>query len=401
MTDGDDAYKNPTDNHKMHVWFVEPRKKRGVLTVDGITQIAQHKYVSGSYTYLDSYLSPNLWEPLTNLLPLWVAPNAITTFGGFWSMTVYILSTHYLDTGKIPNWLYIYNGICMIVYYTLDCMDGKQARRTKTSSPVGQLFDHGIDCLCTLSHLKLFQCISGVQPWEFLFLQCSLQFTFWQAQWEEYYTGILKHSNGKFLGVSEVNYGMAVWSILTGTLIKPDLYAIELATDVPFVSWLFDEQIIRVRHVLGFAWCTIMIGLLIFSWIRVKMHVNNTTLFLSAMSKLLSPTLVCFTALLGLNEKTIPMASLSMGLCLCLITIKLIVKSMARMAMASIQWDILPFCFMVIAAHLIKGKEAPLFYSLTVFYIFRLLYWVHKALTQLCERLNVRLFHIPYPIKAE
>jgi len=27
----------------------------------------------------------------------------------------------------------------------LDAMDGKQARRTKSSSPLGQLFDHGCD----------------------------------------------------------------------------------------------------------------------------------------------------------------------------------------------------------------------------------------------------------------
>jgi len=30
------------------------------------------------------------------------------------------------------------------MYQTLDAVDGKQARRTGTSSPLGQLFDHGI-----------------------------------------------------------------------------------------------------------------------------------------------------------------------------------------------------------------------------------------------------------------
>jgi phosphatidylglycerophosphate synthase len=28
-------------------------------------------------------------------------------------------------------------------YLHMDCLDGKQARRTKNSSPLGQLFDHG------------------------------------------------------------------------------------------------------------------------------------------------------------------------------------------------------------------------------------------------------------------
>ena len=31
----------------------------------------------------------------------------------------------------------------MLSYLHLDCIDGKQARRTKSSSPLGQLFDHG------------------------------------------------------------------------------------------------------------------------------------------------------------------------------------------------------------------------------------------------------------------
>jgi phosphatidylserine synthase len=35
-----------------------------------------------------------------------------------------------------------------VVFYTiLDCLDGKHARRTNTSSPLGQLFDHGCDAL--------------------------------------------------------------------------------------------------------------------------------------------------------------------------------------------------------------------------------------------------------------
>lgn len=40
------------------------------------------------------------------------------------------------------------------MYSTLDNIDGKQARRTGTSSPLGELFDHGIDSLnCALASL--------------------------------------------------------------------------------------------------------------------------------------------------------------------------------------------------------------------------------------------------------
>ena len=43
-----------------------------------------------------------------------------------------------------PWWVYFLNGFAGLVYLHLDCIDGKQARRTKSSSPLGQLFDHGM-----------------------------------------------------------------------------------------------------------------------------------------------------------------------------------------------------------------------------------------------------------------
>jgi hypothetical protein len=36
---------------------------------------------------------------------------------------------------------------CVEWYSLLDNLDGRQARRTGTSSPLGELFDHGCDCL--------------------------------------------------------------------------------------------------------------------------------------------------------------------------------------------------------------------------------------------------------------
>ena len=37
----------------------------------------------------------------------------------------------------------------LFLYQSLDAIDGKQARRTGTSSPLGELFDHGCDSLST------------------------------------------------------------------------------------------------------------------------------------------------------------------------------------------------------------------------------------------------------------
>ena len=48
-------------------------------------------------------------------------------------------------TGPLPNWFYIFLGVSYFVYLEADNSDGKQARRTGTSSPLGMLLDHGMD----------------------------------------------------------------------------------------------------------------------------------------------------------------------------------------------------------------------------------------------------------------
>lgn len=43
----------------------------------------------------------------------------------------------------------------MFIYQSLDAIDGKQARRTGTSTPLGELFDHGCDSISTGNCLSL------------------------------------------------------------------------------------------------------------------------------------------------------------------------------------------------------------------------------------------------------
>lgn len=50
-------------------------------------------------------------------------------------------------SGEAPTWVYVLNFATTLIYMHLDCLDGKQARRTGSSTPLGQLFDHGCDAL--------------------------------------------------------------------------------------------------------------------------------------------------------------------------------------------------------------------------------------------------------------
>ncbi|KAF7694737.1 hypothetical protein CDIK_1979, partial [Cucumispora dikerogammari] len=47
------------------------------------------------------------------------------------------------------NFAFLYCSLAIVVYWICDGLDGKQARKTKTSSPLGQCFDHTADSLVT------------------------------------------------------------------------------------------------------------------------------------------------------------------------------------------------------------------------------------------------------------
>ena len=440
------------DGHKNHYWLFAPRGKgQKVLTDAGADNIAHHKYKSGGSTALDDYLSPNVWEPLTNSLPMWLAPNLITTIGFTFNLASYALGAWYLNyTLELPWWLFVFNGTCIMIYYTLDCMDGKQARRTKSSSPLGQLFDHGVDCLSVLSFIQTIQCMLKLPPHLLLVLQNSLQFPFWVAQWEEYYTGSLPHSSGN-IGVTETNYGLGMWSIFTGILFGREMYDTVVYTIIPnnnnndhhhplannnkFIEWLIfggssstsaaTAIDVQVKHIMIVVYVIFTIILIVLSWKRVYNHImledsddddddddmkkkkkkvtkfEKQKLFASAMSKFVSPLLLTVTSMYGLVDSigSSSGGSLSLGLCYCLITIRIIVYSMARMGYAVIQYDVLPFVGTVLYMKLSTTTTVDpsmLFQLLDLYYLARILYWARKAIDQLCKRLNVQLFRIPY-----
>ena len=86
------------------------------------------------------------------LCPLWVAPNLLTLVGFLCCVAHFLLLTVYdydftaATTGNehpIPRWAWLAVAALLFLSHTLDGIDGKQARRTGTSSPIGELFDHG------------------------------------------------------------------------------------------------------------------------------------------------------------------------------------------------------------------------------------------------------------------
>lgn len=91
-----------------------------------------------------------------------------------------------------PTWLYFSFAFGLFMYQTMDNVDGKQARRTGTSSGLGELFDHGIDSLnCTLASLLETAAMGfGTTPVGIFTALCPCLPMFFST-WETYHTHTL------------------------------------------------------------------------------------------------------------------------------------------------------------------------------------------------------------------
>lgn len=81
-------------------------------------------------------------------------------------------------------------------YYIIDGIDGKQARRTQTSGPLGELFDHGLDSwtaiLITVCMYSVFgRTDHSVSPLRMYFILWNIFINFYLSHWEKYNTGVL------------------------------------------------------------------------------------------------------------------------------------------------------------------------------------------------------------------
>ncbi|KAI1319478.1 CDP-alcohol phosphatidyltransferase [Xylariaceae sp. FL0255] len=126
------------------------------ISDDALIHLRSYQYSSVDKSPVSHYILRPYWNAFVELLPLWLAPNMVTLLGfGFIIANVGLLVIFMPDLiGPGPSWLYFSFAFGLFMYQTMDNIDGKQARRTGTSSGLGELFDHGIDSLnCTLASL--------------------------------------------------------------------------------------------------------------------------------------------------------------------------------------------------------------------------------------------------------
>ncbi|KAH0289502.1 sn-1,2-diacylglycerol cholinephosphotransferas-like protein [Aureobasidium namibiae CBS 147.97] len=162
---------------------------------DRLPKLKEYKYSGVDHSLLSRYvLKPFYTHVVINCFPMSMAPNLIT-LSGFSFVIMNLLTMFYYTPGMdqdCPSWVYYSWAIGLFTYQTFDAVDGSQARRTRQSGPLGELFDHGVDAVNTSLEVLIFSAaMSFGQGWKTVLILFASLLTFYVQTWDEYHTHTL------------------------------------------------------------------------------------------------------------------------------------------------------------------------------------------------------------------
>ncbi|GET93689.1 aminoalcoholphosphotransferase, putative [Leishmania tarentolae] len=228
----------PTARHQS----INPLKNEYIPPVY-LPNLRKYKYSGTDFSILTQYVLQPYWNFVVNLVPMTIAPNRIT-FTGFligMSSAAFLVYFYFFEGGVYPSWSLYYAAFALFTYQTLDAIDGKQARRTGTCSPLGELFDHGCDAFLTPFVLLSVSLATYMDPVERFWLLVISSMSLFTVIWEQFSTGTFElgyisgPSEGIILNcvlfILSAMYGESIWD---ASAVGPYDVAYPAA-----LSWLF------------------------------------------------------------------------------------------------------------------------------------------------------------------
>lgn len=164
------------------------------LPVDALPGLRLYKYSSVDNSPLSKWILKPFYTRLIEWFPKWVAPNLITVGGLAFSVlsVAKVLWFNPQVYGAVfPRWVYLAFAGELWMYQTLDALDGQQARRTGSSSPLGELFDHCVDAINTSLQALVICSAFRCGPLTYVISLFASTLNFYLSTWEEYHTGTL------------------------------------------------------------------------------------------------------------------------------------------------------------------------------------------------------------------
>ncbi|CAH1126507.1 unnamed protein product [Ceutorhynchus assimilis] len=167
-----------------------------------------YKYNCKDTGLLSIYVMHPFWDWVVQYCPKNIAPNLLTFSGFLCTVAMYLMfcimdydftasDIDHPEVANLPRWTWFTAAILLFLAYTLDGIDGKQARRTGTSGPLGELFDHGLDSYTAALIPATMYSIFGrgarysLRPIRMFFTMWNVLFNFYLSHFEKYNTGVM------------------------------------------------------------------------------------------------------------------------------------------------------------------------------------------------------------------
>ncbi|OTA62859.1 Choline/ethanolaminephosphotransferase [Hypoxylon sp. EC38] len=213
-----------------------------------LPNLKAYKYSGVDHSLTSKYiLKPFYTNVVIKCFPMWMAPNLITLTGFMFIVANFFTLLWYNPTldQDCPPWVYYTWAAGLFLYQTFDAVDGTQARRTRQSGPLGELFDHGVDALNTALEVLIFAASQNMgQSWYTVAtLFASLQ-TFYVQTWEEYHTKTLTLGivNGPVEGILILVFVYALTGYMGGASFwQQSMFAtLSIPRTLNIPSWIYD-----------------------------------------------------------------------------------------------------------------------------------------------------------------
>ncbi|XP_034949788.1 choline/ethanolaminephosphotransferase 1 isoform X2 [Chelonus insularis] len=372
--------------------------KEKILSPGQLKRLSEHKYSCSNASFLDKYLQ-FWWEWLVDKVPLWLAPNLITIVGLIINIATTLILVYYSPDAKneVPRWGCFLCALGLFIYQSLDSIDGKQARRTGNSSPLGELFDHGCDSVSTV-FVALSACISvqlGYYP-SWMFFQCFCAMTlFYCAHWQSYVSGSLRF--GK-IDVTEAQFTI-ITIHLTSAIFGPTIWM----TEIPYLNGL------QLKYLLG-GMTTVCALSSFYSMFTViftgGVGKNGSTVAgTSVLSPIIPFSLVVVPAYIIYQKSTQHVYEnhpalyiLSFGIIAAKVTNRLVVAHMTKDEMDYLDTGLIGPCMLFLNQYFnFFFDEYYVLWLCFIWVTFDFMKYSSQVCLEICDHLKIKLFRIPYP----
>ncbi|CAG9570638.1 unnamed protein product [Danaus chrysippus] len=372
-----------------------------------------YKYMARDTSPLSVYVMHPFWNKVVELVPRWIAPNVLTFAGflltvadflllSFYDYDYYAATTKYNTTSTeplnghtevIPQSLWYLLAVFLFLAYTLDGIDGKQARRTQTSGPLGELFDHGLDSYSVFFIPACLYSIFGrldysISPIRMYYVMWNLLLNFYLSHWEKYNTGVLFLPWGYDFSMWTSTF-VFLWTGSHGTsYYKKNLFGSYTLADgfewLIYATGVFTNLPVAVYN--------------IYQSYKLKTGKMRSPIeAVRPLWSLLSIFIVCTIWVhwsYNLPNSDPRALFLLIGTLFSNVACRLIVSQMSNQRCEAVNWLLWPLSLCAMSSLATPQYEPLFFYTMTMFSVLAHVHYGTCVVRQMCEHFRIGCFHI-------